>query len=239
MRKKTFLLAAGTAIALMVAGCSANGTGGQTTTAPVESQTETETETAAPESSEEASQETGEGEVSSETVRMTGTITEITDGDMLVDSQVSETEAQDGDTTYSGEVLFHIDSENTRILDAVTGLPVALEDLEAGSSFVAYLGPAMTMSLPPQTTPELILVQIPEDFRAPLYVTAGDAVKEQDGAQVLTTQDGAEYTVAEDAEVSPFLTKNIVTLADIEAGSKCLIWLDDSDQVTKLVLFAD
>ena len=56
------------------------------------------------------------------------------------------------------------------ILDAVNGYPVLLDDLEDGSTVYAYVGPAMTMSLPPQATAHLILANIPEDFGVPQYV---------------------------------------------------------------------
>ena len=45
----------------------------------------------------------------------------------------------------------------TFILDT-DGMPVDLEDVKEGK-FEAYLGPAMTMSLPPQAFPYVVIVQ--------------------------------------------------------------------------------
>lgn len=44
------------------------------------------------------------------------------------------------------------------------GLPVDVKDVQAGDSFEAYLGDAMTMSLPPQNTPDIVFVNVPEDI---------------------------------------------------------------------------
>ena len=52
---------------------------------------------------------------------------------------------------YEGEVIVNI-SGDTLILDGENGYPLEAEELQAGETVYAYIGPAMTMSLPPQTT---------------------------------------------------------------------------------------
>ncbi len=61
-------------------------------------------------------------------------------------------------------------SEETRILDAASGMPLSIKELEEGETIYAYIGETMTASLPPQTTARLVLAHIQEKFKgAGLY----------------------------------------------------------------------
>jgi len=249
MRKTWTLLAAGMAASLMMlSGCA--GAAGAETPAASETVSEAETETGEPEGAEtensdtedtdgkngetadgEASEISEEGEQAGSFVplKIWGTIEEVTESGMTVDNQSPE--------SASGEMVFNLDPENTLVLDAVNGFPVPYEDVEKGS-FEAYLGPAMSMSLPPQTTPYMVIVNIPEDFSAPQYVIASGALEETEDGRILRGIGGEEYKISEDAEIIPYLTRNIVTMEDIAEGSGCLVWLDEEDAVEKIVLFA-
>ena len=44
----------------------------------------------------------------------------------------------------------------------------------------------------------------------------------EDGYYTLKATDGRTYTIPEDVEISPFRTRNIVTLADLTAGRAAL-----------------
>ena len=135
-----------------------------------------------------------------------------------------------------GEILLNIDAENAYVLDATDGFPVVSEDVQQGG-FEAYLGPAMTMSLPPQATPYVVIVNIPDGFRAPQYAVAVTGLTQEDGKKVLAANDGRSYVIADDAEIIPYLTRNIVVWEDITEGSRCLVWLNDDGEVQKVVLF--
>ena len=47
-----------------------------------------------------------------------------------------------------------------------------------------------------------------------------------------------EYKIDKDAQVTPYLTKNIVKLQDLTAGTSCLLWEDENGIVTKVMIFA-
>ncbi|MCD8361790.1 MAG: hypothetical protein LUC98_02310 [Lachnospiraceae bacterium] len=173
--------------------------------------------------------ETDEAETDLATpIRIWGVVTDTYDGVIVVDNQ--------SDVSSTGEIELTI-SEETYVLDASTGLPVSLDEVETGS-FEAYLGSEMTMSLPPQTTPYMVIVNIPEDSRTPQYAIAAK-VEEDDGGLSLTATDGRTYRIPDDARITPYLTKNIVTLEDIEVGTACLIWADDDDEAQTVMLFAE
>ncbi len=233
MRKnRIFAIGLVAAFAVGAAGC-----GTQTKAAPVESAKESVAET--PAETEAAVIETVDGTIESleetqaqalEMVKLYGPVSKTEDGRLSIDSQ--------GEEGYTGEIILNI-SEETLILDAVDGFPVQLEDLEDGSTVYAYVGPAMTMSLPPMTTAELIICQIPQDAKAPEYVQIESVVADAaSGISVLTTSDGTEYEIGEDCQILPYLTRNIVTLSDLSQGKKCLIWSDDNNAASKIVLFA-
>lgn len=179
------------------------------------------------EDTEGTEQEQQDGTVSEAPVKISGVIQEVGEDTLTVDNQ--------SENAVSGEIILTIDPANTVLVDAQTGLPVQLADVSEGS-FEAYLGPVMTMSMPPQTTPYVVVVNIPEDATAPQYAVASGELVMEDGYAVLEATDGRTYTIPEDVEIVPFRTRNIVTLQDLTAGRACLIWLDENETAEKIVL---
>ncbi len=184
--------------------------------------------TYAPETAEEGA--LGEEEGILELGKFWGPVTEKLDGGFIFDSKVP-----DG---YQGDIVIHVDADHTLVLDSMTGFPAGEDSIAAGQTVYVYTSPVMTMSLPPQTTAELVLVNIPQDAGAPLYVKASGAL-EADGAggYVLKTTGGEEIKVPADCPITPFLTRQMVRLEDIAKGRKCLVWLDAHGQAERIVLF--
>ncbi len=99
------------------------------------------------------------------------------------------------------------------ILDAVSGEPVDAKSIKDGSTVYAWLGAqtAVTMSLPPQVTPELLLVNVPADYKVasvrcdrPRYCYHGSGIPHYSGMDI-TLSDGTAYQVWEDAQIKPYL----------------------------------
>ena len=157
-----------------------------------------------------------------------GVITDVGENEIIVDNQSG--------VSSEGEIILMIDPDHTYLLDAATGLPVEVKDVQVGSSFEAYLGDAMTMSLPPQNTPDIVFVNIPEDIAMPVYAVAAEDPTETNGIWTLKATDGTVYEVTEDAQVVPYLTKNIVKMQDVQKGTACAIWYDDQNQVQKVMI---
>ena len=136
-------------------------------------------------------------------------------------------------------------TKNAIVLDAVSGEPVDAKSIKDGSTVYAWLGAqtAMTMSLPPQVTPELLLVNVPADYKVPQY----DVIVRSDGLTGLgipnrsgmsvTLSDGMVYQVWQDAQVKPYLTRNRVTYQDLLPGTRVLAWADDKGQASKVIVF--
>ena len=136
-------------------------------------------------------------------------------------------------------------TEGAMILDAVSGEPVDAKSIKDGSTVYAWLGAqtAMTMSLPPQVTPELLLVNVPADYKVPQY----DVIVRSDGliglgipyrsGMAITLSDGTACQVWQDATVKPYLTRNRVTYQDLLPGIRVLVWTDDKGQASKVIVF--
>lgn len=235
MKKKIVMLMLAAALAATaVAGCSKNNTSQEQDIAS-DAQEATMPDGAIDEAFGQPSEdETGDAAVQNSN-RIYGVITDVSASEqtITVDNQ--------SDVSSTGEMILTIDPSNTEIIDAQTGLPVELSEVQSGS-FEAYLGDAMTMSLPPQCTPDMVIVNIAEDAAAPQYAVAAEDpadAADLENAIVLKATDGRTYVIDKDAQVTPYLTKNIVKLQDLTAGTSCLLWEDENEIVTKVMIFAE
>ena len=223
-----------TAAVVGVGGCAATAKGDST-----ELQSETAVETTKEESTTvvepvSGAIESAEGSQPEkmEAVRIYGPVTHMEDGRLSIDNQ--------SDASSAGEIILNVSQESTYVLDAVSGMPMALEDIRDGDTVYAYIGPAMTMSLPPMTNAAVIFANIPADFKVPDYVEVKSVVTDaQTSHTVLTGADGTEYTLSEDCEIFPYLTRNIVTLDDLTQGRKAAVWSDEDNTATRIMVFAE
>ena len=109
------------------------------------------------------------------------------------------------------------------VVDCVTGTPWALGDRK-DDKIIAWYGPVTTRSFPPQSNPILILVNIPEDFMPPQYGRV-EAIEKENNLVKVTVQSGSLIvTIERDTPISPYLTRNIVTIDDIDIGTDLLMW---------------
>lgn len=124
-----------------------------------------------------------------------------------------------------GESLILHLSEETVIVDNQQAIPVNAADLKAGDVIYAYHSPMMTMSLPGQTPALAILTNLGDGAVAKLHVAesvsgAGDAVS------ALCDHGSILVSTSEDTVMTPYMTRQIVTAADIRAGVSFLAWYD-------------
>lgn len=129
-------------------------------------------------------------------------------------------------------------------VDGATGLPLDLDSVKEGDTLYAWIGPVATMSLPPHVFPEVIVGNVPEGTAVPEYYklrSGGWIDPAGSDKAVFSTQSGSEepyeLEIPLETQVLPWLTKQIVKVQDIEAGSQVLVWRDSEDVVTKVLLF--
>lgn len=111
------------------------------------------------------------------------------------------------------------------VIDAVTGMPVQLSELQEGEPVYAWISQMMTMSIPAQSPLQAMVVNLPEDAAAPQYVVIKSVEADGNGNYTFTDQEGARWTAREDStSVTPYLTRQMILLQGIEEGMKCMIW---------------
>lgn len=159
-------------------------------------------------------------------LRIWGPVTVNSENQLIIDNQSQQ--------SYTGEVVIHL-SEDTKILNAASGMPVAADQLTSGETVYAYLSPVMTLSLPPQTTADVILTQIPADYRVPDYIEV-KSFEAADGGYQLTAADGLVFQVPSDCPISPYLTRNMLYLENLYPGARCLVW-SDGTTASRIMMF--
>lgn len=239
MKRMTALACAAMMIVSMgITGCSKADGQTKEETKPVVVETPAGTETSATTENEATPLPDGvnpEGagtEAENEYAPFVGTVVSMENGELTMKRQI-------GDSTE--EVIITI-SDDTKILDGVNGYPVEADTLTEGKTINAYVGPAMTMSLPPIANGIMIITDVPEDAAFPTYIKVKSLDKgSADGEFVLTTADGSEYTVTAETRILPYLTRNIVTEEDLTEGTDILLWTsaDDAAKAEKIVIFQE
>ncbi len=161
---------------------------------------------------------------------VTGPVLQINDDYILIDS-VSDTAA-----APVGMVSLRIDPDLTLIVDGNSGYPASLSDIKVNDTVYAYVGAAMTLSLPPQLSASMIICDLPADGSVPIFTKVESLTDNGDGTYKLTVAGGGTYMLPDNCQISPFRTRNIVTFSDITPGSNCLLWADIENTVTKVVI---
>lgn len=130
-------------------------------------------------------------------------------------------------TDSSNDCILNI-GEDTVIIDAVTGTPVALDSLKRFDRISAYVSSAMTRSLPPITNAYVVFVNIPEDYRVPRYIEVGEVLESNDDSVKLLTADNTLIAtfLKEDTEMFAYKTKNILGLDDIHVKDEFIVWYE-------------
>lgn len=115
------------------------------------------------------------------------------------------------------EIILNI-QDDTYILDAQHGTPILVKNLKKGNEIVAYYGPAVTKSIPPQGKAIALIVGTPKAGSAGMYMKVAKVQDESDGS----------------IKVLDVNTDRLVTIkpgvfahnTDITTGSDLVVWYD-------------
>lgn len=169
-------------------------------------------------------------------VRVWGKVTKLESGSLLLKND-------NKDDIYN-EVVVHL-PEGVPCVDAVTGLPMDMSKVKDGDTLYAWVGNAMTMSLPPQTSALIVVGNIPADYRVPEFykitgtdrtVTAAIYPAPERTEVNLPVAGGETLTIPVSAQFTPWLTRQIVTVDDLVPGSQILVWKDKDGKIAKVLL---
>lgn len=169
-------------------------------------------------------------------VRVWGKVTKLESGSLLLKND-------NQDDIYS-EVVVHL-PEGVPCVDAVSGLPMDMSRVKDGDTLYAWVGNAMTMSLPPQTSARIVVGNVPADYRMPEFyeITGLDRtvmpaiypVPERTEVN-LPVAGGETLKIPVSAQFIPWRTKCIVTVDDLVPGREILVWKDRDGVVTKVLV---
>lgn len=169
-------------------------------------------------------------------VRVWGTVTRQEDGGLLVEN------SNESDPYH--QVVLR--GESILCLDAVTGEPMDIDTIKDGDMIYAWIGPAVTASLPPQATAFLILANIPADYAVPMYyeivsVTARASAEEEGKSSVawteVLTSEGKSLKITDEAKLMAHEAEEVPGLEDLIPGTRMLVWTGMDGKVIKLLVF--
>lgn len=186
------------------------------------------------------------------TTRVWGTLTKQENGSV----RLQNSGEMDG---VLNDVILHI-HEDTLILNAVDGAPMALDDLREGEMVYAYAGSAMTRSMPPQASAVVILGSIPADFAAPAYYEVTDfsmmstmmvennlitATVRTDRGEILRFSltdklDEAglrQYILKDDVTFRAYGAGSDAAVTDLKPGTRILVWNDMEGKPREILVF--
>lgn len=117
-------------------------------------------------------------------------------------------------------------SEETVLIDSEQAAAFSLSDLKVGDSVFAVYSSIMTRSIPAQSAAALIATNT--DKGGAVNLVKADSVETDSEGNLVITDNGQDLivTMAKDALLRPYQTKNIVKLADVTAGSTLVLWYD-------------
>lgn len=128
-------------------------------------------------------------------------------------------------TDSDARIQFNI-SEATCIIDSATGTAIDLSSIKAGDVLSAEYSSVMTRSIPAQTSATVIAANV-EKGGLVNFIEASSVSKNEDGDTVVTDKaSGLILTIAKNASVTPYKTRNIVRLDDIAEGTRFIAWYD-------------
>lgn len=129
-------------------------------------------------------------------------------------------------TVNNMDVVLNI-SEETLVIDSKTGLPASLSELKAGDAIFAYYSAAMTRSLPPQSHAIAIVTQVEKDKSHAEFFTVREIISRGDEeVRALNKEGDLIATFSKENALTPYITKQIVTLDDIQVGTQLFVWYD-------------
>lgn len=118
-------------------------------------------------------------------------------------------------------------SDQTCLMDTQTGYPVGEEELKKGDKVFVYYDNMMMQSEPPQSVAQAVLTNLDEQHSPAHLLTVESLVRSEDGTvRVLASDGNVALTLSPDVAISPFQTRNIVTLEDIHIGTRLFAWYD-------------
>ena len=144
----------------------------------------------------------------------------------------------DDKDSHLNEVAIH--PGDAPAVDGATGLPLDLEKVKEGDTLYVWTGPAMALSLPPQMSALVIVGNVPAGAAAPEFCEiARRAVSPAPGDKdnpTFALTGGETLEVTDKTVYTPWLTRQMVRMEDLNPGDRALVWKDKNGAAEKVQL---
>lgn len=154
----------------------------------------------------------------------------MTDGSRLLKGEALVKSGADDQrllVTVEGRDVLLLISDETLIIDTKTGLPGSLKDVKAKDLVYVYYSAAMTKSLPPQSQAIALITGVePGKTHAELFTVREIVSRGSGEVRALNTEAGLIASFHKETALSPYKTKQIVSVEDIKVGTRLFIWYD-------------
>nr|WP_326213226.1 stalk domain-containing protein [uncultured Oscillibacter sp.] len=144
----------------------------------------------------------------------------------------------DDKDSHLNEVVIH--PGDAPAVDGGTGLPLDLEKVKEGDTLYVWTGPAMALSLPPQMSVLVIVGNVPAGAAAPEFCEiARRAVSPAPGDKgnpTFALTGGETLEVTDKTVYTPWLTRQMVRMEDLNPGDRALVWKDKNGAAEKVQL---
>ncbi len=144
----------------------------------------------------------------------------------------------DDKDSHLNEVVIH--PGDAPAVDGATGLPLDLEKVEEGDTLYVWTGPAMALSMPPQMSALVIVGNVPAGAAAPEFCEiAQRAVSPAPGDKgnpTFALTGGETLEVTDKTVYTPWLTRQMVRMEDLNPGDRALVWKGKNGAAEKVQL---
>ena len=144
----------------------------------------------------------------------------------------------DDKDSHLSEVVIH--PGDAPAVDGTTGLPLDLEKVKEGDALYVWTGPAMALSMPPQMSALVIVGNVPADAAAPEFCEIAQHVSkfapEDKKNPVFSLTGGETLEVTDKTVYTPWLTRQMVRMEDLNPGDRVLVWKDKNGAAEKIQL---
>ncbi len=125
------------------------------------------------------------------------------------------------------DILLNI-SEETLVIDSMTGLSRSLEDLKVNDSIFVHYVKIAVYSMPPQAHAIAIVTQEEENKNHAEFFIVKEIISREDGeVRAINKEGNLIATFFQENPLMSYKTEQVMTLDDIEVGTKLFIWFEE------------
>ncbi len=124
-----------------------------------------------------------------------------------------------------GEVALNLEKA-APVIDAMAGMSTKMTSIKKDDQVYAWVSPAYTASMPPQTAAEVVFINVKNMEEIPTLVEIASVASEKDGYAV-TAADGSKWMLAQATEIAMCASTGTPGKTDAKAlkkGVKALFW---------------